>query len=245
MLAGAQGVCRNTVRCAALVRQLDGRGEGLCILAAAPADVRQPFACLHMPAPLWSQNAGAPVHPQQGLKAVGWLLLLQEMRIVDVPVYDFTTHQRSSETRRVRCCSCCCCLSCCCLLSCSCWCPQDTTCASLSSWLRQVPPADVVIIEGILVLHMEEIREMLNMKVGGGAGQVGGRMQCSNGAGWHCGNWHSTAWGVLIPHWLQWPTAASAVVTCASYPSISSGVCGHRRRCAAGAAVSMLRCFGL
>ena len=35
-----------------------------------------------------------------------------------MPVYDFTTHQRSSETRRV-------------------------------------PPADVVIIEGILVLHME------------------------------------------------------------------------------------------
>lgn len=29
----------------------------------------------------------------------------------------------------------------------------------------QVPPADVVIIEGILVLHMEEIRAMLNMKV--------------------------------------------------------------------------------
>jgi uridine kinase len=28
-----------------------------------------------------------------------------------------------------------------------------------------VPPADVVIIEGILVLHMEEIRSLLNMKV--------------------------------------------------------------------------------
>ncbi len=27
-------------------------------------------------------------------------------------------------------------------------------------------PADVVVLEGILVLHMEEIREMLNMKVG-------------------------------------------------------------------------------
>ena len=26
-------------------------------------------------------------------------------------------------------------------------------------------PADVVVLEGILVLHMEEIREMLNMKV--------------------------------------------------------------------------------
>ncbi|KAI3433695.1 hypothetical protein D9Q98_003504 [Chlorella vulgaris] len=53
---------------------------------------------------------------------------LKEMRIVEVPVYDFTTHQRSTETRRV-------------------------------------PPADVVIIEGILVLHMEEIRSLLNMKV--------------------------------------------------------------------------------
>ena len=31
--------------------------------------------------------------------------------------------------------------------------------------LSQVPPADVVIIEGILVLHMPEIRQMLNMKV--------------------------------------------------------------------------------
>jgi hypothetical protein len=28
---------------------------------------------------------------------------MQEMRIVEVPVYDFTTHQRSIETRRVRC----------------------------------------------------------------------------------------------------------------------------------------------
>ena len=32
-------------------------------------------------------------------------------------------------------------------------------------------PADVVVLEGILVLHMEEIREMLNMKVG--CGRVG------------------------------------------------------------------------
>jgi uridine kinase len=50
------------------------------------------------------------------------------MRPVDVPVYDFITHERSRETRRV-------------------------------------PPADVIIIEGILVLHMEELREGLNMKV--------------------------------------------------------------------------------
>jgi uridine kinase len=30
---------------------------------------------------------------------------------------------------------------------------------------RLIQPADVVVIEGILVLHMEEIRDMLNMKV--------------------------------------------------------------------------------
>lgn len=46
----------------------------------------------------------------------------------DVPVYDFCTHSRSTEVRRVE-------------------------------------PADVIIVEGILVLHMEEIRERLNMKV--------------------------------------------------------------------------------
>jgi hypothetical protein len=50
------------------------------------------------------------------------------MRAVDVPIYDFATHQRSAEVRRVE-------------------------------------PADVVIIEGILVLHMEDIRSMLNMKI--------------------------------------------------------------------------------
>ena len=50
------------------------------------------------------------------------------MRAVDVPIYDFATHQRSAEVRRVE-------------------------------------PADVVIIEGILVLHMEDIRAMLNMKI--------------------------------------------------------------------------------
>ena len=56
------------------------------------------------------------------------LLDLKSMRQVEVPEYDFTTHQRSASTRRV-------------------------------------PPADVVIVEGILVLHMEEIRDMLNMKI--------------------------------------------------------------------------------
>ena len=30
---------------------------------------------------------------------------------------------------------------------------------------QYVQPADVVIIEGILVLHMDEVREMLNMKI--------------------------------------------------------------------------------
>ena len=50
------------------------------------------------------------------------------MRAVEVPIYDFSTHQRSNEVRRVE-------------------------------------PADVVIIEGILVLHIESIRQMLNMKI--------------------------------------------------------------------------------
>ena len=31
--------------------------------------------------------------------------------------------------------------------------------------VRHVEPADVVIIEGILVLHIESIRELLNMKI--------------------------------------------------------------------------------
>ena len=35
-----------------------------------------------------------------------------------------------------------------------------------SSETRRVMPADVIVLEGILVLHMEEIRAMLNMKVG-------------------------------------------------------------------------------
>lgn len=52
----------------------------------------------------------------------------QAKQPVEVPVYDFSTHQRSTLTRRVE-------------------------------------PADVVIIEGILVLHMEEVRERLHMKV--------------------------------------------------------------------------------
>lgn len=31
--------------------------------------------------------------------------------------------------------------------------------------LLQVCPADVIIVEGILVLHMEEVRDFLNMKI--------------------------------------------------------------------------------
>lgn len=50
------------------------------------------------------------------------------MKPVEVPIYDFSRHQRSTETRRVE-------------------------------------PADVVIVEGILVLHMDDVREMLNMKI--------------------------------------------------------------------------------
>ena len=50
------------------------------------------------------------------------------MQAVQVPVYDFTLHQRAEETRRVE-------------------------------------PADVVIVEGILVLHMEAVRKLLNMKI--------------------------------------------------------------------------------
>ncbi|KAK2077061.1 hypothetical protein QBZ16_004694 [Prototheca wickerhamii] len=30
---------------------------------------------------------------------------------------------------------------------------------------RRVPPADVIVVEGILILHMQRIREMLNMKI--------------------------------------------------------------------------------
>ncbi len=52
----------------------------------------------------------------------------QEGKGADVPIYDFTLHRRSTETKKM-------------------------------------DPADVVIIEGILVLHMEEIRELLHMKV--------------------------------------------------------------------------------
>jgi uridine kinase len=52
---------------------------------------------------------------------------------VDVPVYDFKTHSRSTEE------------------------------------VQHVVPADVVIIEGILVLHMQEIRDLLHMKVRGQA----------------------------------------------------------------------------
>jgi uridine kinase len=53
---------------------------------------------------------------------------MQAMRAVEVPEYDFVTHQRSARTQRVE-------------------------------------PADVVIIEGILVLHEPTVCGMLNMKI--------------------------------------------------------------------------------
>ena len=54
--------------------------------------------------------------------------LLKKRETVHIPIYDFKTHQRSSETKLVN-------------------------------------PGEVVIIEGILVLHIEEIRKELNMKI--------------------------------------------------------------------------------
>jgi len=60
---------------------------------------------------------------------VACLTDLRAMKPVDVPVYDFTTHQRS---------------------------PTQA---------RRVHPADVVIVEGILVLHIPDLRRLLNMKV--------------------------------------------------------------------------------
>ena len=62
-------------------------------------------------------------HPSAFDKAaiVKCLQNLQQMQQVDVPIYDFITHHRSTETRRVE-------------------------------------AADVVIIEGIMVLHMKEVR---------------------------------------------------------------------------------------
>ncbi|KAK3264545.1 Uridine kinase-like protein 1, chloroplastic [Cymbomonas tetramitiformis] len=56
------------------------------------------------------------------------LLALKRGETVEVPEYDFCTHQRSSET-------------------------------------KQVNPADVVIIEGILLFQFDEILSLLNMKI--------------------------------------------------------------------------------
>ena len=60
-----------------------------------------------------------------------WLMTVcvsQAMKAVEVPIYDFSSHQRAQHTQHVE-------------------------------------PSDVVIIEGILVLHMPEVRKMLNMKI--------------------------------------------------------------------------------
>lgn len=54
--------------------------------------------------------------------------VLQRMQAIDVPVYDFSKHQRSPESRRVE-------------------------------------AADVVLLEGILVLSMKSVRKFLNMKI--------------------------------------------------------------------------------
>lgn len=53
----------------------------------------------------------------------------QSGRAVDVPVYDFCSHSRSTTEK------------------------------------KRTEPADVIILEGILVLHMERIRNLLNMKI--------------------------------------------------------------------------------
>lgn len=50
------------------------------------------------------------------------------MKPVDVPIYDFATHQRTGTPRHVQ-------------------------------------PADVIVVEGILVLHLERVRPLLNMKI--------------------------------------------------------------------------------
>ncbi len=42
----------------------------------------------------------------------------------------------------------------------------------------QVDPADVVIVEGILVLHVPELREQLNMKVYVDTGEGGWDCEC-------------------------------------------------------------------
>ena len=41
----------------------------------------------------------------------------------------------------------------------------DFTTHSRSGLTQHVQPADVVIMEGILVLHMEEVRDLFNMKI--------------------------------------------------------------------------------
>ena len=69
-------------------------------------------------------------HPQafDTAEILTCLKTLRRNHSYDIPIYDFATHKRSTETRKVL-------------------------------------PADVIIMEGILVLHMEEIRSMLNMKI--------------------------------------------------------------------------------
>ncbi|ATZ16310.1 uridine kinase [Entomoplasma freundtii] len=56
------------------------------------------------------------------------LTQLKNRESIDVPVYDFKTHSRSKETKKVE-------------------------------------PADVVILDGLLALHIKEIRDMADLKV--------------------------------------------------------------------------------
>lgn len=74
-----------------------------------------PPACSRLPAAAYNFDTPEAFDQQAMLDC---LTALKQGQAFDVPVYDFATHQRSSETRRVM-------------------------------------PADVVVLEGILVLHME------------------------------------------------------------------------------------------
>ncbi len=76
------------------------------------------------------------------------LSFLQAMRVVDVPIYDFTTHRRAAVTRRV-------------------------------------PPANVIIIEGILVLHSEPLGVVGLARTEQGRGKSRAEQRAGPGwAGW-------------------------------------------------------------
>ena len=98
------------------------RGHGVCVIRTGPPEDERagmPLACGNKEDQLCSR--GRFPLPKSTVTR-------QERKVVEVPEYDFTRHQRSERTRRV-------------------------------------PPADVIVVEGILILHMQRIREMLNMKI--------------------------------------------------------------------------------